>query len=189
MQASEFGRFGLGARGEPHRDSSRRVHHALLGLAVVATLGGCAALRQNMRGQELSYRGAWYCEAANCKPGEMVKSRTGTRDGEVTINTVKLAPKAAMTFTAAAAFDQLTATVRDCKGNSAEIPSGDIVKPGEHKVGDQDARESWIVWVDPASLSGLQRGKGSCAVWKVEAKATWSDGATYSLTAGVDIER
>jgi hypothetical protein len=168
MQAPEFVRF------------------AVVGLAIAATVG-CAALRQNMRGQELSYRGAWYCEAANCKPGEMVKSRTGTRDGEVTINTVKLAPKAAMTFTAAAAFDSLTATVRDCKGNSAEVPSGDIVTAGKHGVGDQDARESWVVWIDPSSLSSLQRGKG-CAVWKVEAKATWSDGVTYSLTAGVDIE-
>lgn len=159
----------------------------LLGAAAAAIVG-CAALRQNMRGQELSYRGAWYCEAQNCKPGEMVKSRTGTRDGEVTINTVKLAPKAAMTFTAAAAFDTLTATVRDCKGNGVEVPSSDIVTAGKHGVGDQDARESWVVWIDPASLSGLQRGKGSCAVWKVEARATWSDGATFSLTAGVDIQ-
>ncbi|MFO7566108.1 MAG: hypothetical protein R6X02_25915 [Enhygromyxa sp.] len=160
-----------------------------LGLLLAAAASfGCAALRQNMRGQELSYRGAWYCEAANCKPGEMVKSRTGTRDGEVTINTVKLAPKAAMTFTAAAAFDQLRATVRDCKGNSAEVPGGDILEAGKHGVGDQDARESWVVWIDPASLSGLERGKGSCAVWKVEAQATWSDGATYSLTAGVDLQ-
>lgn len=164
------------------------VRFAVVGLAVAATTGGCAALRQNMRGQELSYRGAWYCEAANCKPGEMVKSRTGTRDGEVTINTVELAPKAAMTFTAAAPFDGLTATVRDCKGNSAEVPSSDIVTAGKHGVGDQDARESWVVWIDPSSLSSLERGKGSCAVWKVEAKATWSDGASYSLTAGVDIQ-
>lgn len=162
------------------------VRSALLGLAIAATLGGCAALRQNMRGQELSYRGAWYCEAADCQPGQMVESTTGTRDGEVTINTVELAPRAAMTFTAAAAFDSLTATVRDCKGNSAEVPSSDIVAAGKHGVGDQDARESWIVWIDPASLSGLKRDKG-CSVWKVEAKATWSDGASYSLTAGIDV--
>ncbi len=161
----------------------------LIGLALAATLGGCASLRQNMRGQELSYRGAWFCEAPNCKAGEMVQSRTGSRDGEVSINTVKLAPRAAMMFTAAAAFDSLTANVRDCKGNTAEVPARDIVTGGEHGIGDADARESWVVWIDPASLSGLQRSKGACAVWKVEATAVWSDGATYSLTAGIDIEK
>ena len=166
---------------------SLTIRVGLVGFVVAATLGGCASLRQNMRGQELSYRGAWYCEAADCKPSEMVQSRSGTRDGEVTINTVKLAPKAAMIFTAAAAFDSLTATVRDCKGNDAEVPSSDIVAAGKHGVGDSDARESWVVWIDPASLDGLKKSKG--CVWKVDATATWSDGATFSLTAGVDIEK
>lgn len=155
---------------------------------LVASVGGCAELRQNMRGQELSYRGAWYCEAANCKPGEMVQSRSGTRDGEVTINTVELAPRAAMMFTAASAFETLTATVRDCKGNAVEVPTRDIVPAGEHGVGDAEAQESWVIWIDPAGLSGLNRSKG-CSVWKVEAKASWTDGATYSLTAGVDIAK
>jgi hypothetical protein len=140
-----------------------------------------------MRGQELSYRGAWFCEAANCKPADMVQSRAGTRDGEVSINTVKLAPRAAMMFTAAAPFDALTATARDCKGNTAEIPSGDIVTAGKHGIGDGDARESWVIWIDPANLSGLKNSKG-CA-WKVDAKATWSDGAAFSLTAGIDIQK
>lgn len=165
------------------------VRVGVLGLVLAGMLGGCASLRQNMRGQELSYRGAWYCETANCKPGEMVQSRSGTRDGEVSINTVKLAPKAAMAFTAAAPFDSLTAVARDCKGNSVEVPSRDIVPAGKHGIRDGDARESWVVWVDPGSLSGLQRGKGRCAVWKVEATATWSDGASYSLSAGVDIKK
>lgn len=163
-----------------------------LGLALVLTLAagaagaGCAAMRQNMRGQELSYRGAWSCENANCKASEMVQSRSGTRDGEVSINTVKLAPRAATIWTAAASFDQLTAKVRDCKGNSVDVPARDIVAAGSHGVGNSDARESWVIWIDPGSLSGLERSKGACAVWKIEATATWSDGATYSLTAGVD---
>ena len=152
------------------------------------SLAGCASLRQSVRGQELSYRGAWYCKSGACDAGEMVKSTSGTREGTVNINTVKLDPKAAMAFTAAAPFDGLTATVRDCKGNSAAVPGGDISKAGSHQVGDQDARESWIIWIDPASLGGLERGQGSCAVWKVEAQATWSDGATHSLSAGIEIE-
>jgi hypothetical protein len=160
------------------------VRLAPIALAVVM-LAGCASLRQNIRGQELSYRGAWFCETADCKPNAMVKSRTGTREGEININTVKLAPKAAMTFTAAAPFDSLTATARDCKGNTIEVPAKDIATAGKHGVGDSDARESWVIWVDPASLSGLDK---SCSVWKIEATATWSDGATYSLTAGVNIK-
>lgn len=160
----------------------------VLSICVLAiSLAGCAALRQNMRGQELSYRGAWHCGSGACKAADMVKSTSGTRDGTVNINTVKLDPKAGMAFTAAAPFDALTATARDCKGNSAAIPTADIVAPGKHGVRDQDARESWIVWIDPAKLGGLQQGKGGCAVWKVEATATWSDGASYSLIAGVDI--
>ncbi|PRP90845.1 hypothetical protein ENSA5_60950 [Enhygromyxa salina] len=161
---------------------------ALVICVLATSLAGCAALRQNMRGQELSYRGAWHCEAGSCKAGDMVKSTSGTREGTVNINTVKLAPKAGMAFTAAAPFDTLTATARDCKGESVEISSANIIAPGDHGIRDQDARESWVVWVDPSELSGLERGKGACAVWKVEATATWSDGASYSLTAGVDIK-
>lgn len=153
-------------------------------LAFATSLTACAALRQNVRGQELSYRGAWHCSSGACEAGEMVKSMVGTRDGEVMINTVTLEPKVGLAFTAAAAFDSLTATVRDCKGNAAEVPASDIVMPGKHGIDDGDARESWIVWLDPSALGKLERGKGAC-VWKVEAKATWTDGATYSLTAGV----
>lgn len=152
------------------------------------SLLGCAALRQNMRGQELSYRGAWYCEAAGCEAKDMIKSTRGTRDGTVNINTVKLAPRAAMAFTAAAPFRDLVATVRDCKGNEALVPAADIAGPGKHAVGDQGAKESWIIWVDPGALDGLERGSGSCAIWTIEATATWSDSATHSLSAGLQIE-
>jgi hypothetical protein len=160
---------------------------ASLLLVSLSLLSACASLRQNVRGQELSYRGAWHCDAGSCQPSEMVKSMTGTRDGTVMINGVKLAPKAGMAFTAAAPFDSLRATVRDCKGNSVELADADIVGPGKHGITDADARESWIVWIDPNKLAELTRGQGSCAVWKVEANATWSDGATYSLTAGVNV--
>ena len=167
----------------------RRMHHRVthsLVLIFATSLTACASLRQNVRGQELSYRGAWHCSSGPCEPGKMVKSMVGTRDGEVMVNTVKLDPKTGLAFTAAAAFDSLVAKVSDCKGKVVDIPASDIVMPGEHGIQDGDASESWIVWVDPSALSGLARGKGACAVWKVEATATWSDGATYSLTAGVN---
>jgi hypothetical protein len=157
----------------------------VIATSIAISLLGCASLRQSMRGQELSYRGAWHCDGGACKSAKMVKSTRGTRDGTVNINTVKLDPKAGMAFTAASPFDQLTATVRDCKGKSAAVPERDIVRPGKHGIVDQEARESWIIWIDPAALGGLERGSGSCAVWKVEATATWADGATNSLTAGI----
>lgn len=155
-------------------------------LVFATSLLACSALRQNVRGQELSYRGAWHCASGPCEPGEMVKSMVGTRDGEVMINTVKLDPQTGLAFTAAASFDSLTAKVHDCKGNVVDVPAADIVMPGKHGIKASDASESWVVWLDPSALGGLERGKGACAVWKVEATATWSDGATYSLTAGVD---
>ena len=161
----------------------------LLASAILSTVvAGCASLRQNIRGQELSYRGAWYCEAEGCDAKAMVKSTRGSRDGEVNINTVKLAPRAAMAFTAAAPFDHLEAIVRDCKGNKALVPESDIARAGKHGVGDSNAQESWIVWIDPGALKDLERGAGSCAIWKVEAVATWSDSATHTLTAGLQIE-
>lgn len=156
----------------------------VLGLGIAS---GCAEMRQNMRGQELSYRGAWYCEQPGCAPADMVLSRSGSREGTTSINQVELQPKAALAFTAAAEFETLEATVRDCAGNSAAIPAGDIERAGSHEVGDQSARESWIVWIDPASLSGLELGP-SCKIWKVEARASWPDGAAYSLVAGVEVE-
>ena len=33
----------------------------------------------------------------------------------------------------------------------------------------------------------LGAGPGACSMWKVEATATWSDGATYTLSAGAKI--
>lgn len=155
-------------------------------LLLTTSLAGCAALRQNMRGEELSYRGAWYCKSGPCEAGEMSESTTGTREGTTMINEVVLAPRAGLAFTAAAPFDTLTATVRDCKGNSAEVPSAEVVAPGAHGIADTDARESWIVWLDPASLPELATNEG--CVWKVEATATWSEGASYTLEAGVEID-
>src|SRR5690349_9714114 len=85
-------------------------------LVFATSLTACAALRQNVRGQELSYRGAWHCSSGPCEPGKMVKSMVGTRDGEVMVNTVKLDPKSGLAFTAAAPFDSLVAKASDCKG-------------------------------------------------------------------------
>ena len=154
-------------------------------LALASSLLACASMRQNLRGQELSYRGAWHCKGGACEAGSMVKSTAGSRDGTVMINEVELAPKAGLAFTAASPFETLTATVVDCKGTRSEVPSAAIVAPGKHGIGNADAAESWVVWIDPADHGGLERGTGKCAVWYVDAAAGWSDGASYSLRAGI----
>jgi hypothetical protein len=150
---------------------------------------GCAELRQNLRGQELSYRGAWYCEGSSCADDKLVKSTRGTREGTTDIATVKLDSKAALAFTAASAFETLEATVRDCKGNTAKVATDSIVPAGKHKVGDAAARESWIIWIDRSDLAKLELGSGKCARWLIDAKAGWTDGASYSQTVGIEVEK
>ena len=117
----------------------------------------------------------------------MVRSTRGSREGTLDINVVSLAPKAGLAFTAASAFDSLTAALIDCEGERSELPAAAIVAPGKHGVSETSARESWIVWLDPALDATLDAGPGACATWKVEATATWSDGATYTLRAGAKI--
>lgn len=158
-------------------------------LALLLGSSACAELRQNLRGQELSYRGVWFCEGASCKDGELVRSQRGTREGTTDIATIQLASKAGLTFTAASAFETLEATVRDCKGNTAAVPADSIVPAGKHKVGDSAARESWIIWLDRDALAKLELGTGKCARWLIDAKAGWTDGASYSMTVGVEVEK
>ena len=62
-------------------------------------VASCAELRQNLRGQELSYRGAHFCEGSTCKDNQLVASRRGTREGTTDIATIKLGSKAALAFT------------------------------------------------------------------------------------------
>ena len=155
-------------------------------LLSVATSVGCAAMRQNMKGQELSFRGAWFCESVGCAEGDMVLSKRGTRIGDMTVATVKLQPRAALAMTAAAPFEDLKAKVSDCKGASVDLPADRIKRPDGHQIGDESGRESWMIELDKDALGGqLELGEGDCATWKVNATATWSDGASFSLSAAI----
>jgi hypothetical protein len=168
--------------------SSPRLLGSVFLLAVTAA--GCAQMRQNLRGQELSYRGAWFCAEAGCAEKAMTRSTRGTREDGVDIATVKLQPRAALAFTAEAPFDRMVASVRDCKGKSLQLPDDAIRPAGSHEVGDASARESWVIVLDEPSLRGqLKLGKGECARWMVEVTATWSDGAAFSSRAGITVEK
>ncbi len=149
--------------------------------SIVLVVSACAQMRQNLRGQELSYRGAWFCGISNCSDDEMVRSTSGTREEGVEIASVRMQPRVALAFTAQTAFDRLDVMVEDCNGRKAAVPAASIKKPGEHAIGDDNAKESWMVELDQAL--GLRFGK-KCR-WTATVVGTWSDGATFTSQAGI----
>lgn len=156
-------------------------------VAVAVTLVGCAGLRQNLRGQDLSYRGAWFCPEAGCGEAGMQRSTRGSRRGETSVSKVKLQPVAALAFWAEAEPSRLEASVKDCKGKSAKVDASRIKRPGKHGIEDSNARRSFIVLLERDDPAGLTlKKKGECAIWTVTATAHWDDGATYSMEAAID---
>lgn len=120
----------------------------------------------------------------------MTRSTRGTRDGDIEVATVKLHPRAAMAFTAEAAFESLEATVTDCKGKNVTLPEDAILRGGSHGIGNADAKESWMIVLDRTALEGqLRLGKGDCARWDVRVVAKWTDGATFSSRAAIKVEK
>lgn len=158
-----------------------------LGLGSVLALGsgGCGALRQNLRNEFVSYRGAWSCASAGCKSSEVVQSKKGRTQGELRIAEVALQPHAGLVFYPGKPVKTLTATVRDCKGKSKDVPSDKVQPPGRHKLGAEPT--SWVVWLDEALVSDLEVGKGECAVLIVKTHATWDDGKVYDAEGAVEI--
>ena len=61
---------------------------ALVGLVGAVGALGCGALRQNLRNQFVSYRGAWSCPSPGCKSNEVVQSKKGSNQGELRIKAV-----------------------------------------------------------------------------------------------------
>lgn len=148
---------------------------------------GCTAMSQNIKGQELSYRGTWYCEKQGCAESDMVASRRGGKNGEVRFHSAKLNPRAAMVFTAAAPFSRLEATVTDCAGTAVALPEEAFRAPGSHDVGDSAVHESWLILVDgPVMREHLKFGGDSgCDTIEVAATAHWDDGRSFTLRAGI----
>jgi hypothetical protein len=139
-----------------------------------------------MRGQELSFRGAWFCSEDGCKDHAMARSSESDLEGTTPIQKVTWKGDVALAFTAAAPPEVVTATARDCDGKSTEV--GKIAAPGDHRIGKEGARESWMIRLDRAALrdAGLRIDeKGKCSRVLVTAHGKWPDGATYDLAAGV----
>ena len=154
-----------------------------LGLLLSAgTISGCAQLRRNLRGQELSFRGAYLCEESACDDAKLVRSRVGTTDGTTPVVTVKFIPRVALAFTAETAFESLAVTVEGCKGEVAALPPTAIRPTGDHQIGPAEARESWMVELEPRALAdlGVAYGdRGPCGRLRVHVEGTWADGTKF----------
>ncbi|MCX4240218.1 hypothetical protein [Paraliomyxa miuraensis] len=161
----------------------------VLGLVLTAgalTAGvACGALRQNLRSQFVSYRGAWSCAAPGCSSSDVVQSKSGDTKGELRINDVELQPHAGLVFYPGVPVQGMTATVRDCKGKSKDVPDDKVQPPGRHRI--KSEPDSWVIWLDEKLVSELEVGTGDCAVLVVKTHSTWDDGSVYDAEGAVSI--
>lgn len=149
------------------------------GLTATAATMGCGALRQNLRNQFVSYRGAWHCESAGCDESSMKRSAKNHREGEVNITHVSLQPAAAMVFYPGTPVQSFTATV-ECGGQTADVPSDKVEAPGTHGISGEP--DSWIVVIEASDYA-----MSGCNTWRVTTHATWADGSTYEEKAGIQV--
>lgn len=155
------------------------------GLGLTAT--GCG-LRQNLRNEFVSYRGAWFCEKKDCAEKDMKRSAKGHNEGDsLRIMHGKLQPRAALAFNPGKPVVSFSAKVADCKGKEIAVPDGSVKAPGSHDLSGEG--ESWVVVLDRAELSDLTiESKGSCAILKVTTHATWEKGTSYDERGGIQVE-
>ncbi len=161
---------------------------AVLGLVVLtmAASTACGALRQNLRDQFVTYRGAWFCAEAGCRSSDVTQSKKGRTQGELQVNDVAMQPHVGLVFYPGAPVQAMTATVRDCKGKSKSIPKDKVQPPGRHKISAEP--DSWVIWLDQKLVADLDVGGGKCALLTVGIHATWDDGSTHDAQGGVRIE-
>ncbi|MCA9709344.1 MAG: hypothetical protein KDK70_26105 [Myxococcales bacterium] len=158
---------------------------AWVGLSLLVGVG-CGALRQNLRSQFVSYRGAWSCPKAGCSTSAVVQSKTGATKGDLRINDVALQPHAGLAFYPGVPVQGMTADVRDCKGKRKDVPADKVQGPGSHTI--KSEPDSWVVWLDDALVADLEVGAGDCAVLVVTTHSTWDDGSTYDAEGAVRVK-
>ncbi len=153
--------------------------HSLAGLISTAALAtlvgwGCAEMRQNMRNEFVSVRGAWFCAKAGCAPAQMQRSSKAHREGDVTVAHGKIANGVAVVFNAGKPPKSFSAHVSDCAGHQAEVPADKVLAPGGHGIAGQ--ADSYAVVITRADYPALELG-GACKRWTVTTDATWDKGA------------
>lgn len=154
----------------------------MVAVAIGALSSACAEMRQNMRNEFVSYRGAWFCPKHGCAIGQMQRSSAAHREGDVTINHGDVTAGAALAFSAGKAPKTFTASVSDCNGKTADVPADDVLAPGAHGLAGQ--ADAWVVRIDPNALPELQWGK-ACKQWMVTTHATWDKGSTWEQEGGI----
>lgn len=161
---------------------------ALVGAVLVAAGAGFSCgLRQNLRNEFLSFRGAWFCEKKNCELADMKRSAKGTDEGGVRILYGKMQPTAALVFNAGADVETFSATVTDCKGKSMDIDDASLKAPGKHGISAES--DSWLVILDKGELGELTlKSKGKCAKLVVSAQAKWPKGTSYEDKGGISAQ-
>jgi hypothetical protein len=160
---------------------------SLVGTGIGVSASGCG-LRQNLRNEFVSYRGAWFCEKKDCAEKDMKRSAKGHNEGDsLRIMHGKLQPRAALAFNPGKPVVSFSAKVADCKGKEIAVPDGSVKAPGSHDLSGEG--ESWVVVLDRAELSDLTiENKGSCAILKVTTHATWEKGTSYDERGGIQVE-
>lgn len=159
-----------------------RVRGVVMAVLSAAASSACAEMRQNMRNEFASYRGAWFCAKDGCALGQMQRSTAAHREGDITVNHGDVGAGAALAFSVGKSPKTFTATVSDCKGKTVDVPAEDILQPGNHGLAGQS--DAWVVRVNPAKLPDLQWGKG-CKKWMVTTQATWDKGSTWEQKGGI----
>ncbi|MBC8071118.1 MAG: hypothetical protein IAG13_22525 [Deltaproteobacteria bacterium] len=145
---------------------------AQLGALAIA-VSSCAEMRQNVRNEFVSYRGAWFCGEAGCDEAKMQRSARGRREGDLSVSQGKLSNGAALVFNAGKSPDSFSAEVADCSGKSVPVPADKVKPPGAHQVTGQG--DSYAVLIDPKDFPDLELGKG-CKKWTVSTHASWPKG-------------
>lgn len=136
-----------------------------------------------MRGEYVSFRGAWFCAEAGCAEPKMQRSSKAHRVGSMTVNHGKLSAGVALVFKAGKVPQTMSATVTDCAGKSADVPAAKLESPGAHGIAGQ--ADSYVVRIDPKDYPSLKLGKG-CKTWTVATHATWDKGTSWEQKAGVE---
>lgn len=161
----------------------RRWIGVLVGGAAGVGMLGCAEMRQNYRGEYMTYRGAWFCAKAGCEEQKMQRSSKAHRVGDMTVNHGKVTAGAALVFKPGKTPETFTAKVSDCAGKTGDVPADKIKAPGAHGIAGQ--ADSYAVIVDPKDFPDLTIGKG-CKSWTVTTHSTFDKGTSWEAKAGLE---
>jgi hypothetical protein len=137
-------------------------------LALSLGVPACGALRQNLKNQFVSFRGAWHCASGRCELPKMVRSTQGHREGDLKVSHVRLAPQAALVFYPGTPVETFSATI-SCGGQTVDVPGERVLPPGKHGISGQG--DAWVIVVDPGDYA-----LGSCDTYRVKTHSTWENG-------------